>query len=66
MKFRASYSILNSWSKGYAQDAIDMYFKLPRQDNKFMEEGRNIIKLGKHILRKTRNCILNSQALISP
>lgn len=38
-KFRASFSILNSWSKGYAQDAIDMYFKLPRESNKFMEEG---------------------------
>lgn len=37
--FRASYSILNSWNKGYAQDAIDMYFKLPREPNKYMEDG---------------------------
>lgn len=38
-RFRASVSILNSWSKGYAQDAIEMYFKLPRKTNEFMEEG---------------------------
>jgi hypothetical protein len=38
-KIRVSFSILNSWSKGYAQDAIDMYFKNPREDNKFMIDG---------------------------
>ena len=38
--FRASYSILNSWSMGYAQDAIDMYFKLPRATNQYMEDGK--------------------------
>lgn len=39
MKFRASYSILNSWSKGYAEDAIAMYFKLEREPNKYMIDG---------------------------
>jgi len=38
-KFRASYSILNSWSKGYAQDAINMYFKLDTEPNKYMIAG---------------------------
>lgn len=38
-KFRASFSILNSWSKGYAQDAIDMYFKVDREPNVYMIDG---------------------------
>jgi len=42
--FRASYSILNSWSRGYAQDAINMYFKLDREPNKFMIAGRKYHK----------------------
>lgn len=37
--FRVSYSILNSWSRGYAEDAIAMYFKLPRETSRQMEEG---------------------------
>jgi len=37
--FRASYSILSSWEAGYAQQAIEMYFKLPRETNKYMEDG---------------------------
>lgn len=54
MKFRASFSILNSWSKGYAQDAIDMYFKLPRKDNKFMEEGRKYHKAWQTYIEKNK------------
>jgi hypothetical protein len=42
--FRAIHSILNSWERGYAQDAIDMYFKLPRPSNVFMEEGTKFHK----------------------
>lgn len=38
-KFRASFSVLNSWSKGYAQDAINNYFKLPKEPNRAMEDG---------------------------
>jgi PD-(D/E)XK nuclease superfamily len=37
--FRASFSVLNSWSKGYAQDAINNYFKLPKEPNQAMEDG---------------------------
>lgn len=38
-KFRTSYSLLNAWSKGDYQNAIEMYLKKPREINKWMKEG---------------------------
>jgi len=52
--FRASYSILNSWSLGYAQDAINMYFKLPRETNKYMEEGLKYHKTWQNYIEKNK------------
>ena len=52
--FRASYSILNSWSKGYAQDAIDMYFKLNREPNKYMVEGLKFHKSWEEYVNKNK------------
>ena len=51
-KFRASYSILNSWNLGYAQDAINNYFKLPKETNKFMEEGLKYHKIWERYIQK--------------
>jgi hypothetical protein len=53
-KFRASFSILNSWSLGYCQDAIDMYFKLPRETNKYMEDGIKFHKLWQEYTEKNK------------
>jgi hypothetical protein len=67
-KFRASFSVLNSWSKGYRDDAIAMYFKLPRESNIYMEEGLKfhksweayITKEGKlHPQLSTKEVLLN-------
>lgn len=53
-KFRASFSVLNSWSLGYAKDVIDMYFKLPRETNKFMEEGLKFHKTWQDYIEKNK------------
>jgi len=52
--FRASFSVLNSWSKGYAKDAIDMYFKLPRETNQFMEDGLKYHKSWQEYIEKNK------------
>lgn len=53
-KFRASFSILSSWSKGYVQDAIDMYFKLERPKNKFMLDGIRYHKSWERYINKNK------------
>lgn len=52
--FRASFSILNSWSKGYAKDAIDMYFKLDREPNQYMIEGLKYHKEWEEYINKNK------------
>lgn len=53
-KMRVSYSILNSWSKGYAQDAIDMFFKLPRVENIYMIDGKKHHKSWEEYITKNK------------
>lgn len=52
--FRASYSILNSWERGYAQDAINSYFKLERKTNIYMEAGLKFHKAWEDYINKNK------------
>lgn len=53
-KFRVSFSILNSFSKGYEEDAVAMYFKLPREENIYMKEGKKFHKSWENYINKNK------------
>jgi len=43
-KFRASFTVLNYWSKGQIDNAIKAYFKMDQYISREMAEGKNIHK----------------------
>lgn len=68
MKFRASYSVLNAWSSGNYERAVEMYFKLKEFTTEAMANGKEWHKEWETEV-KTTGCmpvIFGGQKLINP
>ena len=55
MKLRLSYSLIYQWSRGEVDKAIQTYFHMQQEDNKYMNDGRKIHKeIQDHIMSKKK------------
>lgn len=41
-KLRLSYSLMSAWLKGNPQEAVEIYFRVPRNLGEHVEDGKNI------------------------
>jgi len=67
-KFRASYSILDTWRRGDYERAVKMYFKLETFDSEAMQQGRDYHQKWQEEVEKTKKlpAVFGGKKLTAP